>query len=554
MPQDARQDSEQIRPTTEPGFGAHARPGTLSENGTRRGAHVRPARDGAATAAAGSTAAEAAETALVRAGAAAEDPRSFGRHGADPRSDAAPDAADDRARTPGALALRGRAGRHGAAQPARPRFARSRIRSGTHARPSGPVPKPEAEIIAEHGFPRSALTGRPYFQEAKPWVLSLPRPVLAGLGCAAALAVCLGVAGIGNLVSPDAGLGAFPVSGTEALAAADGGGQTQAASADPASDQAASTPQAPAGDDADIEGRLSAWEPRTIAPADFASLPADDAPFAFALNGPDEDAPTLGDDTLQALDDALAPFRDGGYRAGFLLMDLQTGRGLAANIDEAVYGASAVKAPFVLYMCESRMASGEVTFDTAISEGPAADAMDGSLIADDQGSYPFMTLAEDAITASDNDSYRVMRASYGDGPYAEWLASLGLESIDTQEWFPQMSARQLAQLWLEMYHFWDTGTDVAWWLETQCQLTETSFLRAGLMSNGAYPDVVVADKAGWIAGDDPALSSITDAGVVTYNGRDYLVAAVTDAPYSESWEAAFMNLTNAVFAAREALA
>ncbi|NHM14765.1 serine hydrolase [Xiamenia xianingshaonis] len=481
MPQDARQDSEQIRPTTEPGFGAHARPGTS-----------------------------------------------------------------------GALALRGRPGRHGAAPQTRFRFARSRIASGTHARPAGPVPKPEAKIVADHGFPRSALTGRPYFQEAKPWVLSLPRPVLAGLGCAAALAVCLGVAGIGNLVSPGVGPGAFPVSGTEALAAADSGGQTREAGTDPASDQAKPAPEAPAG--GTIEERLSAWEPRTIAPADFASLPADDAPFAFALNSPAEDAPVLGDDTLQALNDALAPFRDGGRRAGFLLMDLQTGRGLAADVDEAVYGASAIKAPFVLYMCESRMPSGEVTFNTAISEGPAADAMDGSLIADDQDSYPFMTLAENAITASDNDSYRVMRASYGDEPYAEWLASLGLESIDTQEWFPQMSVRQLAQLWLEMYHFWDTGTDEAWWLETQCQLTETSFLRAGLMSNGAYPDVVVADKAGWIAGEEPALSSITDAGIVTYNGRDYLVAAVTDAPYSESWEAAFMNLTNAVFAAREALA
>lgn len=301
-----------------------------------------------------------------------------------------------------------------------------------------------------------------------------------------------------------------------------------------------------------IEERLSLLPDQTLQNAQLTSLPSDQNPYAFAASTGEVFA--LSPDAQAQLSTALEPFTAMGYNAGYLLVDVESGRGIAANLDQQVYGASAIKAPFILYMCETAFPAGAVNFDTPFSEDAAWDSMDGELTLDDETLYPFMTLAESSITSSDNDAFRIIRANYESPDFRTWLDNLGLQNVDSSEWFPYLSARDLGKLWLEMHAFWETESEEAWWLETHCSLTEMSFVRAALMGQGLYPDIVVADKAGWINGWDPGYHCLTDGSLVTYNGRTYLLCAVTDAPYDEYWESCFETLIATLFAAREELA
>lgn len=301
-----------------------------------------------------------------------------------------------------------------------------------------------------------------------------------------------------------------------------------------------------------IEEHLALLTSQPLQNNELGSLPAQQGPYAFiASTG---EVFTLSPETQAQLTDALSPFTSAGYNAGYLLVDIESGRGIAANLDQQVYGASAIKAPFILYMLETAFPAGTINFDTPFSEDLAWDSMDGDLTLDDESLYPFMTLAESSITSSDNDAFRIIRANYETPDFRVWLDNLNLENVDSGEWFPYLSARDLGKLWLEMHTFWESGSEEAWWLETHCSLTEMSFVRAALMGQGLYPDIVVADKAGWINGWDPGYHCLTDGAIVTYGGRDYILCAVTDAPYDAYWESCFETLIANVFVAREELA
>lgn len=301
-----------------------------------------------------------------------------------------------------------------------------------------------------------------------------------------------------------------------------------------------------------VEERLALLSPHRLTNAELGSLPSGQEPFAFEASTGEIFA--LSQNAQDQLAQALAPFESVGYNAGYLLVDIETGRGIGANLDQQVYGASAIKAPYILFMCQTAFPAGTLNFDTPFSEELAWGSMDGDLTLDDETVYPFMTLAQSSIVDSDNDAFRIIRANYESSDFRVWLDNLNLQDVDSSEWFPWLSARDLGKLWLEMYAFWETGTETAWWLETHCSLTDMSFVRAALMGQGLYPDVVVADKAGWINGWDPGYHCLTDGSIVTYNGRRYLLCAITDAPYDEYWESCFESLIATLFAVREELA
>lgn len=66
--------------------------------------------------------------------------------------------------------------------------------------------------------------------------------------------------------------------------------------------------------------------------------------------------------------------------------------------------------------------------------------------------------------------------------------------------------------------------------------------------------VTVRAKAGWFPGDTPSLSCISENGIVTAGGRDYLLCVMTGAPYSESNTLRTQDLIRAVFGLRTDLA
>lgn len=298
------------------------------------------------------------------------------------------------------------------------------------------------------------------------------------------------------------------------------------------------------------EERLAAVEPYTPTAADLAALSDRPEPFAFSANAESGTlAPALTEQTLDKLTAALEPFDAAGWQTGFILMDLGTGRGIAANLDARAYGASSIKGPYATYVCETLLDAGRATKATMCPEGAALGDMDGPYLSDGASAYPLGTLVEDSIVLSDNDSYRILRANF-DAEFGQWLTKTGFPTELNDNWFPTYSARESALLWLHTASYLAGDGESAAWLSSLLEQTETSFLRDAL----AEQDVVVRDKAGWYADGDPAYCGTSDAGIVEKGGRDYLLCVMSAAPYSEANAAALENVVATTFAAREDLA
>lgn len=285
--------------------------------------------------------------------------------------------------------------------------------------------------------------------------------------------------------------------------------------------------------------------------ADLAALPGQADPFAFCFDPDSADAaPSLSETSAARLQEARDAFAARGWDAGYLLVDLETGCGLAGNLDVTAYGASTFKAPYALYLCETQLDTELAALDTPCFEAPATAFMDptGTYLYDGLASYPLGTLIADSVTQSDNDSYRILRASYDAAGFSAWIADRGLPASLTDDWFPTYSARTSGMLWLLMAQYLDGDAASAAWLSELLGQSETSFLR-----NVLPPEATVRGKAGWYADDDPAFCGVCDAGIVSAGGRDYLVCAMSTAPFSADGQELLENLLAAAFDARDDL-
>ncbi len=217
---------------------------------------------------------------------------------------------------------------------------------------------------------------------------------------------------------------------------------------------------------------------------------------------------------------------------GFVFIDMGTGRGLAYNVGQVMYVASAAKAPFVYWLLTSKVGLDEW-------ERQSADWI---------------------ITESDNESFEELFANYYDSDYATMMEAHGVPENDySGNYYPNMSAKSLAALWVEMQAFMQSGSPDAQWLADLLASTSTSFIRDGLEGT----DAVVINKAGWISEDggyysedsDEAIAyeSVTDAGLISVDGQVYLMAIVTNQPDGDTSEQGVRDLARALFDARSTL-
>ena len=68
------------------------------------------------------------------------------------------------------------------------------------------------------------------------------------------------------------------------------------------------------------------------------------------------------------------------------------------------------------------------------------------------------------------------------------------------------------------------------------------------------PEITVIDKAGWNIDRDSNYDALVDCGIVTCNGREYLLCVMSDAAYTESNVEKFEQLIAAIFETRKDLA
>lgn len=262
------------------------------------------------------------------------------------------------------------------------------------------------------------------------------------------------------------------------------------------------------------------------------------APGTFSLiDG--EDSTPLSEEQQESLAAATQNIEDGGYTVGFTLINLNTGKGIAYNLDSRVYGASSFKGPYAAFLCQH--------LDDNDASYPSGSEAAGSGV-----SSSIYSLMQPMILYSDNSAFSSLRNTYDSAGFAEWLNSCGVDSeIMHDTHFPRYSARESALLWLHAYQYLKTNTPTAQNLASLYEQTNVSFIRSGVSDDGEVEAVL--NKAGWCAGSE-RFTGLCDAGLIKCtDGTTYLMSTMTNSPDGGLYTIRLANLASALFECRDVL-
>lgn len=262
------------------------------------------------------------------------------------------------------------------------------------------------------------------------------------------------------------------------------------------------------------------------------------APGTFSLiEG--EDATPLSEEQQESLAAATQNIEDGGYTVGFTLINLNTGKGIAYNLDSRVYGASSFKGPYAAFLCQ-HLGDNDASY-------PSGSEAAGSGV-----SSSIYSLMQPMILYSDNSAFSSLRNTYDSAGFAEWLNSCGVDSeIMHDTHFPRYSARESALLWLHAYQYLKTNTPTAQNLASLYEQTNVSFIRSGVSDDEGVEAVL--NKAGWCSGSE-RFTGLCDAGLIKCtDGTTYLMSTTTNSPDGGLYTVRLANLASALFECRDVL-
>lgn len=262
------------------------------------------------------------------------------------------------------------------------------------------------------------------------------------------------------------------------------------------------------------------------------------APGTFSLiEG--EDATPLSEEQQESLAAAAQNIEGGGYTVGFTLINLNTGKGIAYNLDSRVYGASSFKGPYAAFLCQ-HLGDNDASYP---SDSEAAGSGVSSSI---------YSLMQPMILYSDNSAFSSLRNTYDSTGFAEWLNSCGVDSeIMHDTHFPRYSTRESALLWLRTYQYLKTNTPTAQNLASLYEQTNVSFIRSGVSDDGEVEAVL--NKAGWCSGSE-RFTGLCDAGLIKCtDGTTYLMSTMTNSPDGGLYTVRLANLASTLFECRDVL-
>ena len=262
------------------------------------------------------------------------------------------------------------------------------------------------------------------------------------------------------------------------------------------------------------------------------------APGTFSLiEG--EDATPLSEEQQESLAAATQNIEGGGYTVGFTLINLNTGKGIAYNLDSRVYGASSFKGPYAAYLCQ-HLGDNDASY-------PSGSEAAGSGV-----SSSIYSLIQPMILYSDNSAFSSLRNTYDSAGFAEWLNSCGVDSeIMHDTHFPRYSARESALLWLHTYQYLKTNTPTAQNLTSLYEQTNVSFIRSGVCDDEEVEAVL--NKAGWCSGRE-RFTGLCDAGLIKCtDGTTYLMNTMTNSPDGGLYTVRLANLASTLFECRDVL-
>lgn len=204
--------------------------------------------------------------------------------------------------------------------------------------------------------------------------------------------------------------------------------------------------------------------------------------------------------SIGALTSAMGSFASLGYSVGFLMMDLNTGMGVASNVDADYYSASTVKGPYVASV-----------YDKAFGSSTAAAAA-------------WQRVLSDTCVWSSNEDYLYLRGTFGSGIFADWLYEAGVDPSHASTSYTWYSPRELGKMWLSMYDYFGSAGAAGQQMSS-------------LFSHGYYSSIyyelgdryAVRSKPGWYPQAWP-YTATNDAGIVYAGDDPYLVVVLSNAP------------------------
>lgn len=262
------------------------------------------------------------------------------------------------------------------------------------------------------------------------------------------------------------------------------------------------------------------------------------APGTFSLIEGENSTP-LSEEQQESLAAATQNIKGGGYTVGFALINLNTGKGIAYNLDSRVYGASSFKGPYAAFLCQ-HLGDNDASYP---SDSEAAGSGVSSSI---------YSLMQPMILYSDNSAFSSLRNTYDSAGFAEWLNSCGVDSeIMHDTHFPRYSTRESALLWLRTYQYLKTNTPTAQNLASLYEQTNVSFIRSGVSGGGEVEAVL--NKAGWCSGSE-RFTGLCDAGLIKCtDGTTYLMSTMTNSPDGGLYTVRLANLASTLFECRDVL-
>lgn len=210
----------------------------------------------------------------------------------------------------------------------------------------------------------------------------------------------------------------------------------------------------------------------------------------------------MSDAVRQSLEAGIRKITDEGYAAGFVMVDLTYGQGIAYNPDGRFYSASTIKGPYVVSLAAGNK--------KALSQSEED--------------------MEPAVRISDNEAYGRLYEKYGMQYLTAWWKEAGNGDFWTStghahtEKYAFYSPRQLARLWIrnaEYFESGETGEKIGSWFESPNQSVIWSTL---------HETAVTRSKAGWYPRDRFGTSATADAGIVYAGDRPYVLSIMTDVP------------------------
>ena len=223
---------------------------------------------------------------------------------------------------------------------------------------------------------------------------------------------------------------------------------------------------------------------------------------------------------VDGLNGAINALRRSGYDVGFIMMDIESHKGVAYNCDALFYGASSIKAPYIA---------------SVVNQHPNAVRTNAYDITE-------------TLFYSWDYNYKNVLAAYGKGPMYAWCSEAGVSSriADELPWVTY-SARELAKLWARSYLLFSQsaeGEQFGRW----CERPNISTIHNAL--GGAYR---TRTKAGWIDAGGYVYPGVNgggqlyrvsdDGGIVYAHNGPYVMAIMSSVPANHN---VLDNLTRAI--------